>query len=131
MVCETNRYAEQYLQTHDISRRSRSHQWKPTNDVEMLKFLGIIIEMGLVQMPKLEYYWSNNQLYGSEIIRSVMARDRFELLFKFWHFSDNNKYHSNQDRLFKLKPLLDLLKARFSSVYVPGAVITIDDTMAW
>ncbi len=129
MVRETNRYVEQYLQTHDISRRSKSHQWKPTNDVEMLKFLGILIEMGLVQMPKLEYYWSNSQLYGSEIIRSAMARDRFELLLKFWHFWDNNKYHSNQDRLFKLKPLLDLLKARFSSVYIPGAVVTIDETM--
>ena len=58
-----------------------------------------------------------------------MARDRFELLLKFWHFSDNNKYHSNQDRLFKLKPLLDLLKARFSSVHIPGAVVTIDETM--
>jgi hypothetical protein len=129
MVRETNQYAEQYFQTHDISRRSKSHQWKPTSDVEMLKFLGIVIEMGLVQMPKLEYYWSNSQLYGSEIIRSAMARDRFELLLKFWHFSDNNKYHSNQDRLFKLKPLLDLLKARFSSVYIPGAVVTINETM--
>jgi len=129
MLRETNRYAEQYLQTHDISKRSKSHQWKPTNDVEMLKFLGILIKMRLVQMPKLEYYWSNSQLYGSKIIRSAMARDRFELLLKFWHFSDNNKYHSNQDRLFKLKPLLDLLKARFSSVYIPGAVITIDETM--
>ena len=62
MVRETNRYVEQYLQTHDISRRSKSRQWKPTNDVEMLKFLGIIIEMGLEQMPKLEYYWSNSRL---------------------------------------------------------------------
>ena len=57
-----------------------------------------------------------------------MARDRFELL-KFWHFSDNNKYHPNQDRLFKLKPLLDLLKARFRPVYIPGAVVTNDETM--
>lgn len=64
MVRETNRYAEQYLQTHNISRRSKSRQWKPTNDTEMLKFLGILIEIGLVQMPKLEYYWSNSQLYG-------------------------------------------------------------------
>jgi hypothetical protein len=52
MVRETNRYAEQYFQTHDISRRSKSHQWKPTSDVEMLKFLGIIIEMGLVKCRK-------------------------------------------------------------------------------
>jgi len=68
MVRETNRYAEQYLQTHDIRRRSKSRQWKPTNDVEMLKFFGIIIEMGLVQMPELEYYWSSSQLYGSKIV---------------------------------------------------------------
>jgi hypothetical protein len=56
MVRETNRYAEQYLQTHDISKRSKSRQWKPTTNAEMLKFFGVIIEMGLVQMPKLEYY---------------------------------------------------------------------------
>jgi hypothetical protein len=30
MVYETNRYAEQYLQTHEINRRSKSRQWKPT-----------------------------------------------------------------------------------------------------
>jgi hypothetical protein len=28
MVRKTNRYAEQYLQTHDISRRSKSRAWK-------------------------------------------------------------------------------------------------------
>jgi hypothetical protein len=47
MVRETNRYAEQYLQTHDIIRRSKSRAWKPTADAKMLKFFGIIIEMGL------------------------------------------------------------------------------------
>ena len=83
MVRETNRYAEQYLQAHEISRRSKYREWKTTTHEEMLKFFGIIIEMGLVQMPKLEYYWSNSQLYGSEIIRSAMSRDRFELLLKF------------------------------------------------
>ncbi|CAF4073737.1 unnamed protein product [Rotaria magnacalcarata] len=45
---------------YDINGRSKSRQWKPTNDTEMLKFFGIIIEMGLVQMPELEYYWSSS-----------------------------------------------------------------------
>ncbi len=85
--------------------------------------------MGLIQMPKLKYYWSSSQLYGSEIIRNAMSRERFELLLKFWHFSNNDNKNSNQDRLFKLKPLLDLLRARFSSVYKPGSVVTIDETM--
>jgi hypothetical protein len=129
MVRETNRYAEQYLQTHEISRRSKFRQWKPTADEEMLKFFGIIIEMGLVQMPKLKYYWSSSQLYGSEIIRNAMSRERFELLLKFWHFSNNDNKDSNQDRLFKLKPILDLLKVRFSSVYMPGSIVSVDETM--
>jgi hypothetical protein len=85
--------------------------------------------MGLVQMPKLKYYWSSSQLYGSEIIRNTMPRERFELLLKFWHFSNNDNKGSNQDRLFKLRPILDLLKGRFSSVYIPGSVVTIDETM--
>ena len=122
MVHETNRYAEQYLQTHEITSRSKFRQWKATTDQEMLKFLGIIIHMGLVQMSKLSHYWSSSQLYGSQIIRNSMSRERFESLLKFWHFSNNDNKNSNKDRLLKLKPLLDLLRARFSSVYIPGSV---------
>ncbi len=47
----------------------------------------------------------------------------------FTSFWNNEEEHADQDRLFKLKPLLDLLKARFSSVYIPGSVITIGETM--
>ena len=80
-------------------------------------------------MPKSKDYWSNSQRYGSEIIRNAMSREKFELFLKFWHFLNNNNKNSNQDRLFKLKPLLDILKARFSSLYMPGSTITIDETM--
>ena len=31
--------------------------------------------------------------------------------------------------LFQLRPLLDLLRARFKSIYVPGSVISMDETM--
>ena len=79
-------------------------------------------------MSKLKYYWSSSQLYGSDIIRNAMSRDRFELLLKLWHFSNNDNKNLNQDRLSKLKPLLNLLRARFSSVYIPGSVVTIDET---
>jgi hypothetical protein len=58
-----------------------------------------------------------------------MSRDKFELLLKFYHFSNNEKQHEDDDRLFKLKPLLDLLQLRFMSFYVPGSIITIDETM--
>jgi hypothetical protein len=129
MVRETNRYAKQYLLTHKLSKRSKNLQWKPTTKEEMLKFLGIVNEMGLVQMPKVGYYWSKSQLYGSEIIQNTMSRDKFELLLKFLHFSNNEEQEMSQDKLAKLNPLLILLKARFKSVYTPSSVITIDETM--
>ena len=58
-----------------------------------------------------------------------MSRDRFESLLKFHHFSINEEQHADQDRLFKLRPLLDLLKARSQSIYIPGSIISIDETM--
>jgi hypothetical protein len=129
MVRETNRYAEQHVQTQKLTKRSKTLQWRPTTNEEMFRFLGIILEMGLVQMPEIDYYWSKSKLFGSEVIQNTMSRDRFELLLKFFHFSNNQEAHADQDRLFKLRPLLDLLRTRFKSIYVPGSVISIDETM--
>ena len=128
-VRETNRYAEQHVQTQKLAKRSKTLQWRPTTNEEMFKFLGIILEMGLVQMPEIDYYWSKSKLFGFEVIQNTMSRDRFELLLKFFHFSNNQEAHADQDRLFKLRPLLDLLRTRFKSIYVPGSVISIDETM--
>jgi hypothetical protein len=74
----------------------------------MLKFLGIIIEMGLLKMSEIDYYWSKSKLFVSEVIQNIMLRYRFELLLKFYHFSKNQEEHADQDKLFKLRPLLDL-----------------------
>ena len=55
MVRETNRYAEQHAKTQRLSETLKTLRWKPTTSEETLKFLGIIIELGLVQMPASEY----------------------------------------------------------------------------
>jgi hypothetical protein len=80
-------------------------------------------------MPEVDYYWGKSKLFESEVIQNTMARDRYELILKFYHFSNNQEEHADQDRLFKLKPLLDLLKARFKSIYIPGSVTSVDETM--
>ena len=58
-----------------------------------------------------------------------MSRAKFELLLQFLHFSNNDEQDAGQDRLAKLNPLLHLLKARFKSIYIPGSVVTVDETM--
>ena len=57
-----------------------------------------------------------------------MARD-FNYFLSFGIFQITITKGSNQDRLFKLKPMLHLLKVRFSLVHIPGSVVTIDETM--
>ena len=130
MVRETNRYPEQHTKTQQLRERSKTLQWKPTTNEEMFKFLGIILEMGLGQMPEIDYYWSKSKLFRSEVIQNTMSRDRFESLLKCFHFFINQEARTDQDRLFKLRQLLDLLKARIQSIYSPGSIISIEDIQA-
>lgn len=60
IVVETNRNAEQFLSKNRLSKSSRFTKWVPTNNNEIQKFFGLIIWMGLVQMPAIENYWCNS-----------------------------------------------------------------------
>ena len=55
MIRETNRYADQHAKNQKLSKRSKTLQWKPTTNKEIFKFLGIIFEMRLLQMPEVDY----------------------------------------------------------------------------
>ena len=57
-----------------------------------------------------------------------MSRNRFEILLRLLHFS-NNENAIPGDRLAKIKPLLDLLEAKYKKVFVPGENYVIDETL--
>ncbi|CAH1975477.1 unnamed protein product [Acanthoscelides obtectus] len=129
MVNQTNLYATQVLfEAEDVSRESRLHRWVPTDKGEMLKFIGIVAYMGMVRMPSLEKYWSTDELFQISIIPKVMSRNRFQLLLRMWHFSDNNDCPEG-DRLHKIKPLLDALVKKFQEIYTPGRTFCIDESV--
>ena len=65
------------------------------------------------------------QNYYSDTGRSI---NRFELLLKFWHFSNDGDAESN-DILHKLRGVFDLLLKNFQSLYRPGKQINIDEAM--
>lgn len=128
MVTETNRYAKQFLVQSQLKLKSRAHHWMQTNDVEMKKFLGLLLMMGLVNKPCIADYWSTDPVIATPLVNSIMPQDRFELLLKFWHFSDNDACPSG-DWLSKLKNICDMLLSRFQSVYFPSKELLIDEPM--
>lgn len=128
MVTETNRYANQKLTIQPQSKHARVNNWIPTNVSEMKKFIGLLLYMGLVRMPKIQCYWSRNTVFYNKVCSATMSRNRFELLLRMWHFADNSIAQKG-DRACKYKTLLEALLNRFQHVRNPNTVIAVDESM--
>ena len=68
--------------------------------------------MSIISAPYYRFYWELETSY--ELIASAMSRDRFESLKRFLQFNDNTKDKKRDDetmdRLFKIRPLLEMLR---------------------
>ena len=135
IVQETNRYA-QYIQANAETLRPRStiRNWKETTADEMRSFLGLCILMGLIYKPRAWMYWSTDKFYSTPVFGQIMTRERFQLILRFFHFQNNqdlnhNPQDPNRDRLFKIRPIIDMLKERFQTVYYPSEHITVDESL--
>ena len=127
LVVETNRYANQEIdRRRPLQPNSRYKSWQPIDAVEMKKFIGILYLMGIVRLPTIELYWSRDVLYRFNGFCSVMSRNRFQEILRFWHFADNNIEVS---RLDKVMPLVDQLNLKIEEIYHPRRDLSIDESM--
>lgn len=127
MVEQTNLYANQEINRLQVTRSSRLKAWKETDHFEMRRFLGLLLHMGPNQSPKISSLWSQDPMYRNDFYKNVMSRNRFQLILRFWHFSDNASRSS--DRLEKIRPLLDHFNNRMSEIYYPECKLSIDESM--
>ena len=79
---------------------------------ELERHVGILLTMSIISAPYYRFYWELETHY--ELIASAMSGDRFESLKRFLHFNDNTKDKKRddetRDRLFKIRPLLEMLR---------------------
>lgn len=92
----------------------------------MRKFFGILLWMGCCSFSNMQMYWSKNCLFQN-YVQKIMSRNRFQLLLKMLHFSDNTK--ESEDRLQKISPLVNKLQDSFKNYIVPGEYLCIDETL--
>ena len=128
IVTETNRFAKQTLGAKPKKKYARISKWVPTDADEMKKFLGLTLWMGLVRLGALPDYWASQGIYRQEIPRSVMSRNRYQLLLSTLHFN-NNETNQRGDRLAKIQPLVDMLQRKFQEFMYPDEDIVIDETL--
>ena len=75
-----------------------------TNVEEMTKFIGMNLLMGIVKLPT---YFQTLQYPG---IADHMSRNRFSSLKRFLHFVDNNADIESNDKLAKVRPVIDAVR---------------------
>uniref|UniRef100_A0A8C1LIR4 PiggyBac transposable element-derived protein domain-containing protein n=1 Tax=Cyprinus carpio TaxID=7962 RepID=A0A8C1LIR4_CYPCA len=118
IVDQTNLYADQ------------CHAWKPVTVSEMKTFMGLLSLTGIIHKPELEMYWCTDDMLATPYFNKVMPRNRFEIIWRFLHFSDNTTRPDNcTDRLYKIRPVLDHLVSKFRKMYQPKSNICIDEGM--
>ena len=131
LATETNRYAQQIIQSRQFPPNSRVHKWRDTTADEMKAFVGLLMAMGIDDRPTYSSYWSQDVVFGGMFWGSVMPRDRFLLLLKFMHFvnNDDQAIAGNRDKLYKIRPMIDLLNDKFQTLYSPQKDICVDETL--
>ena len=92
---------------------------------EMKAFIGVVTQMGLVQLSDIKDYWSTHATLNFPFFRSIFSRDRFLQIFWMLHVGDT----PSTSRRSKIQPFLDLIIPLFQQCLTPGRNISIDEAM--
>ena len=84
--------------------------------------------MGVVQIPDIRLYWSENSMYGNGRIKRIMKRDRFLSILKHLHFVDNETCRV-EDPLYKIRDFMKEILLAFKSTVKPRKTVVIDESM--
>lgn len=103
-------------------------KWEPVTPSEMEGFFGIVLNMGLIDMPELQDYWSTHWITHVPFFSHVMPRRRFLNILWLLHVS-YERDGSPPRRIDKVKSFLDPLLHNFQSHYRPSQNLSGGETM--
>lgn len=120
LVAETNTYA----------RRQLDPNWTETDFSEMSAYLGILILMGIIQVPDYKFLWSTNKFLANGGVKEVMPVKRYEKLSQYLHIcSLVPDPQIDADKLWRVRPVLDSVLERCKVAFNPRKNQSIDEAM--
>jgi hypothetical protein len=123
---QTNLYAEQ-------NPPGDSYNWTPTCSEEIRLLFGMLFAMGIHRLPAIPDYWSKIPILGVQCISKSMPLLRFKALMRCLHLNDNFKAprpgEDGFDKLYKIRPLLDIVRQNSLSKYMPHRENSVDEAM--
>lgn len=89
--------------------------------------------MGLISLPSLDDYWSTDPILSDDWFRTVFSCNHFHQILQYMHVADNTKAldrsNPNYDKLWKVRPLLDVLSKQSIELYAPHQQLSTNESM--
>lgn len=95
---------------------------------EIKIFVAILILSGYNKLPGKRFYWDKNNDMGNELVINSMRRNRFEQILRFFHCCDNSNPDLG-DKMWKLRPLVNMVKTNIHKHYIPEKNLSFDECM--
>ena len=122
---QTNVYAES-LDTQQANNFQRVLKQ------DIRDWIACVYLMGLVDLPARRDYWSEDSVFRQQVVASTMSRNRFEAIRAHLHVVNNNAIDDDArqaDKLWKVRPLLDMVEERSQTLYTPRRELALDEMM--
>ena len=132
MLCEnTNKNAARNLE------KGRKFLWSEIFPEEMKKFIGMLLYMSVLRLPKMSDFWRKETIFHVSVPATIMPRDRFMAILSNIHMSDPAKDQVNDDkkgtedydRLHRVRPLMEFISMRCMAIYHPRQHLSVDERM--
>lgn len=114
-------------QTNLYAQQKNRPEFKATQ-AYMRRFIGILLLTGYHSLPQEEMYWSLDKDISVPIVREAMSRSQYRNIKQNLHLADNTVPDKN-DKLYKVRPYLNLLNAKFQQFGVFSHNLSIDEQM--
>ena len=128
IVDETNRYANQELSREPVWD-DNGLRWTNIDKSTIKAYIGLIFCMGILRLPSRNDYWRVKKRLFRTNFSKVMPRDRFNLIWRYFHLQDNESRPNTEDKLRKIRFFLDYLNDKFAEAYTPYGNYTVDESM--
>jgi hypothetical protein len=131
ITAETNVYAKEKIANKTVPHFSIWHEWYDVVEEEMLAFLAFIINMGVIHLPYVKDYWSQQFVCRVPFFfGEVFTRKRFLQIFWMLHLETvSTSDHSLRTRTQKASNFLKYIDARLREHFIPGQNLSVDESV--
>ncbi|XP_077868203.1 uncharacterized protein LOC144358041 [Saccoglossus kowalevskii] len=104
----------------------------------MKAFFGMLIIMGVSKRHSLDEYWSNSKYLRCDGIASVMTRNRFQIILRYFHLADpaddprvqdpeTRRTLRQEQPLYNIQKWLNVITDKCQTNFIVGREICLDE----